>query len=65
MPEIEIDMTTIDEQMAHQLAHSILIFFSAKYDQGIRPKEMMVALGIVMEILIEEDDRTLAHTRSH
>lgn len=65
MPEIEVDMTNVDQDVAHKMAHSILLFFSDKHDQGVKEIEMIVALGIVMEIIIEENDRTMAHTRSH
>ena len=65
MPEIEIDMTTVNQDVAQNLAHSILAFFADKYDQGVREYEMIVALGIVMEIMLEQDDRPMAHTRSH
>jgi hypothetical protein len=65
MPEIEVDMTEVDQDVALKMAQTILSFFSDKYDQGIREVEMIVALGIVMEVMVEEDDRPMAHTRSH
>lgn len=65
MPEIEIDMTDVDEDVAKKMAQSILCFFSDKYDQGVKEKEMIVALGMVMELMVDEDDRPMAHTRSH
>lgn len=65
MPEINVDMTKVDQDVAQKMAHSILLFFSDKYDQGVKETEMLVALGIVMEIMIEENDRAMANTRSH
>lgn len=65
MPEIEVDMTEVDQDVALKMAQTILSFFSDKYDQGIREVEMIVAIGIVMEMMVEEDDRPMAHTRSH
>lgn len=65
MPEIEVDMTEVDQDVAEKMAQSILAFFSDKYDQGVKEVEMIVALGIVMEVMVEEDNRPMAHTRSH
>ena len=65
MPEIEVDMTEVDQDVALKMAQTIVSFFSDKYDQGIREVEMIVAIGIVMEMMVEEDDRPMAHTRSH
>jgi hypothetical protein len=65
MPMIEIDMNDVDEAVAHDVAHDILLFFADIQDEGVNASEMIVALGIVMEIMIEQDRGQVANTRSH
>jgi hypothetical protein len=65
MPEIEIDMSDVDEVVAHDVANEILLFFADIQDEGVNASEMIVALGIVMEIMIEQDRGQVANTRSH
>lgn len=65
MAKFEVDMSKVDEKMARDVAHEILLFFADIQDEGVNALEMIVALGIVMEIMIEQDRGQVAHTRSH
>jgi hypothetical protein len=65
MAKFEVDMSKVDEKVARDVAHEILLFFADIQDEGVNALEMIVALGIVMEIMIEQDRGQVAHTRSH
>jgi len=65
MPEIEIDMSLIDQETAEDVADEILLYFDQLDDEGVAIIYMIVALGMVVEVLIEQSDREMAHTRSH
>jgi hypothetical protein len=65
MAKFEVDMGKVDEKVARDVANEILLFFADIQDEGVNALEMIVALGIVMEIMIEQDRGQVAHTRSH
>jgi hypothetical protein len=65
MAKLEIDMSNVDEKVARDVAYEILLFFADIQDEGVNALEMIVALGIVMEIMIDQDRGQMAHTRSH
>jgi metal-sulfur cluster biosynthetic enzyme len=65
MPEIEIDMSLVDQETAEDVADEILLYFDQLDDEGVAIIDMIVALGMVVEVLIEQSDREMAHTRSH
>lgn len=65
MAKFEVDMSKVDEKVARDVANEILLFFADIQDEGVNALEMIVALGIVMEIMIEQDRGQVAHTRSH
>lgn len=65
MPAIEVDMSKVDQEVAHEIANDILLFFADIHDEGVSILDMIVSLGIVMEIMIEQSAGQVAHTRSH
>jgi hypothetical protein len=65
MPEIEVDMSKVDQKVAHEVANDILLFFADIHDEGVSILDMVVSLGIVMEIMIEQSAGQVAYTRSH
>ena len=65
MPEIEVDMSKVDQEVAHEVANDILLFFADIHDEGVSILDMIVSLGIVMEIMIEQSAGQVAYTRSH
>jgi metal-sulfur cluster biosynthetic enzyme len=65
MPEIEIDMSQVDQETAEDVADEILLYFDQLDDEGVAIIDMIVALGMVVEVLIEQSDREMANTRSH
>jgi len=65
MSAIEIDMSKVDQTAAHEVAHDILLFFADLHDEDVGSLTMIVALGIVMEIMIEQHTGQVAHTRGH
>ena len=65
MPAIEVDMSKVDQEVAHEVANDILLFFADIHDEGVSILDMIVSLGIVMEIMIEQSVGQVAHTRSH
>jgi metal-sulfur cluster biosynthetic enzyme len=65
MPEIRVDMSKVDQEVAHEVANDILLFFADIHDEGVSILDMIVSLGIVMEIMIEQNAGQVAHTRSH
>jgi metal-sulfur cluster biosynthetic enzyme len=65
MPAIEVDMSKVDQEVAHEVANDILLFFADIHDEGVSILDMIVSLGIVMEIMIEQSAGQVAHTRSH
>ena len=65
MAKLEIDMSSVDEKVARDVAYEILLLLADIHDEGVKALEMIVALGIVMEIMIEQDRGQVAHTRSH
>jgi len=58
-------MSKVDQEVAHEVANDILLFFADIHDEGVSILDMIVSLGIVMEIMIEQSARQVAHTRSH
>jgi hypothetical protein len=65
MPEIEIDMSQVDQETAEDVADEILLYFDQLDDEGVAIIDMIVALGMVVEVLIEQSDREMANARSH
>ena len=65
MLEIEVDMSKVDQETAQDVADEILIYFDELDDEGVNILDMIVALGMVMEVLIEQNSGEVAHTRSH
>jgi hypothetical protein len=65
MPEIRVDMSKVDQEVAHEIANDILLFFADIHDEGVSILNMIVSLGIVMEIMIEQGAGQMANTRSH
>jgi metal-sulfur cluster biosynthetic enzyme len=65
MLEIEVDMSKVDQETAQDVADDILIYFEELDDEGVNVLDMIVALGMVMEVLIEQNSGEVAHTRSH
>lgn len=65
MPEIEINMSLVDQEKAEDVADEILLYFDQLDDKGVAIIDMIVALSMVVEVLIEQSDREMAHTRSH
>jgi hypothetical protein len=65
MPEIEIDMSQVDQETAEDVADEILLYFDQLDDEGVAIIDMVAALGMVVEVLIEQSDREMANTRSH
>ena len=65
MPEIEIDMSLVDQETAEDVADEILLYFDQLDDEGVAIIDMIVALGMVVEVLIEQNSGEVAHTRSH
>lgn len=65
MLEIEVDMSKVDQETAQDVADDILIYFEELDDEGVNILDMIVALGMVMEVLIEQNSGEVAHTRSH
>ncbi len=58
-------MSKVDQEVAHEVANDILLFFADIHDEGVSILDMIVSLGIVMEIMIEQNAGQVAHTRSH
>lgn len=58
-------MSKVDQEVAHEIANDILLFFADIHDEGVSILNMIVSLGIVMEIMIEQGAGQMANTRSH
>ncbi len=58
-------MSKVDQEVAHEVANDILLFFADIHDEGVSILDMIVSLGIVMEIMIEQSAGQVAYTRSH
>jgi len=61
MVEIQVDMMLVDQDIVEESAEYILDYVEDVIDAGATLSEMLVALGVVIEALIGEDDGQVAH----
>lgn len=61
MAEIQVDMMLVDQDIVEESAEYILDYVEDVIDAGAILSEMLVALGVVIEALIGEDDGQVAH----